>query len=240
MNTLKKLAFSSIIGLGLVMSSCQIDQVCTKGSGPTVIDTLAVGSFTGINLALSGDVYISKGPVQSVVVHGQENLIEKLKTDVEGGVWKIDFEGCTINNDDFEVHITLPELDFVKISGSGNIISEDTFATTLMGVVINGSGDITLATDAGQMDSEINGSGNLFLSGIADTHSTKILGSGNIKAFDLATDETLVTINGSGDAEVSANQLLDVKIGGSGDVLYKGSPQLNVKINGSGTVVNAN
>ncbi|MEZ4771853.1 MAG: head GIN domain-containing protein [Bacteroidia bacterium] len=240
MNTLRKIAFATIVGLGLVTSSCQLDDVCTKGSGPTVIDTLAISPFTGINLTLAGDVYISKGPVQSVEIHGQENLIEKLKTDVEGGVWKIDFQGCIINHEDFEIHITLPELDFVKISGSGNIISEDTFTTTLMGVKINGSGDITLAVDAGQMDSEINGSGNLFLSGIADTHTTKILGSGNIRAFDLNTDETTVNISGSGDAQVMASQQLEVKIGGSGDVYYKGSPQLNVKINGSGSVKDSN
>ncbi|MEZ4826183.1 MAG: head GIN domain-containing protein [Bacteroidia bacterium] len=240
MNTLKKLAFCALIGLGLISSSCQFDEVCTKGSGPTVIDTLSIASFTGINLAISGDVYISKGPVQSVEVHGQENLIEKLKTDVDGGIWKIDFQGCTIGHDDFEVHITLPDLDFVKISGSGNIISEDTFATALMGVVINGSGDITLAVDASEMDSEINGSGNLFLNGIADKHTTRILGSGNIRAFDLSTTESSVTINGSGDAEIKASQKLDIKIGGSGDVLYKGTPQMNVKINGSGSVVDAN
>ena len=45
-----------------------------------------------------------------------------------------------------------------------------------------------------------------------------------------------VSIAGSGDVRVHAQQMLDVAIAGAGDVLYRGSPMIRKSIAGSGEV----
>lgn len=259
MNILKKLSIIAMLALGFAASSCDVEQICTKGTGPDVVDTLSVLPFTGINMSIAADVYLHKGPVQLVEVHGKQNLIDKLKLDVDSDIWKIDFQGCVWDKEDFEVHITLPEIDYIKISGAGNVISQDTFSTTDMELIVSGAGDMDLAViatntlakingagnivldlDTDFLDSDINGAGDLELEGVATTHNIRVRGSGNVKAFDLITDQTEVHVSGAGDAKVTANQQLDVKVGGAGNVYYKGSPSINVEISGAGSVIDAN
>ncbi|MCB0838204.1 MAG: DUF2807 domain-containing protein [Bacteroidetes bacterium] len=259
MNTIKKFTGIFMLSLIALMSSCDFDGICTQGTGPLVTDTLQIASFTGIELSTSADVYISKGATQLVEVRGQQNLIDILETDVTSDVWKIDFPGCVRNMDDLEIYITLPELTYAKISGSGNIVGQDTFSTSLMELKISGAGDISLEAIATQLDvkisgsgnmilgmdtdqltSEINGAGDLYLQGTAETHYSLVRGSGNIEAFDLVTDHTEVKISGAGDAEVTANLQLDVNISGSGNVYYKGNPAINADIKGSGHLQDAN
>jgi len=47
-------------------------------------------------------------------------------------------------------------------------------------------------------------------------------------------------VDGSGNADVLATELLKVNTSGSGDVFYKGSPTLDINISGSGEVFDAN
>ena len=86
----------------------------------------------------------------------------------------------------------------------------------------------------------ITGSGNIKLEGLGDELDIRITGSGDVAAFNLDVVRARVEITGSGNAEVSVEDELDVKISGSGDVRYKGNPSLDVNISGSGRVVDAN
>ncbi len=56
-------------------------------------------------------------------------------------------------------------------------------------------------------------------------------------AFNLIAENADINISGSGNAEITANQLLKVKIAGSGNVYYKSNPVINLEVSGSGKVV---
>ena len=61
--------------------------------------------------------------------------------------------------------------------------------------------------------------------------------AGNVKNFGLTSRETIVTIDGAADVEVTATELLDVQINGAGEVRYRGNPAtVNTNINGAGEV----
>lgn len=243
----------------LFWAGCDGDGICTRDNGDVVTEVLAIPDFEGIDLQISGDVFLTQGSPQLVEVRGASNLIEKLRRDVDNGVWDIDFRGCVSNMDDFDVFITVPNLDYVKLSGSGEIVTDNRFDVNYLDVKLSGSGKIFMDADADDVDlrisgsgrinmdvtadnivSTISGSGKLDMTGEADTHDLKISGSGDLFGFDLITQESIMLISGSGDAEVYADDILDVRISGSGDVFYKGNPQLDVSVSGSGRVVNAN
>ncbi len=211
---------------------------CLRGSGPTVSETLNLPDFNGIELTTSADVFITQGPVQQVVVEGKENLIPELSRDVSGGVWKIEFDrSCVRNVGDMRIFITIPDLASLRISGSGDVISENVILTSSLVLNISGSGDIDLALDAELIDATISGSGKIILEGLADVAKYRISGSGDVHAFNLACRNADVNISGSGDCELFVNEFLKVRISGSGDVFYKGDPSVDINISGSGKVV---
>ncbi len=234
----------AILSSTLLTTGCFSDNDglfnCERGEGPLVSEVINIDDFTGIELDIAADIYLTQGSEFSVEVEAQENILNELELDVQGSVLEIDFDDCVRNHDDINFYITMPELRKLSIKGSGQITTENFFTVNDLELKISGSGDIDMGVNADDIEVDISGSGKIFMEGSADKFDTKISGSGDIKSFDLLANKVDVRISGSGDAEVNVVDKLDIKITGSGDVYYRGNPEVNVDISGSGDVVNAN
>ena len=93
--------------------------------------TRDVGSFDGVNLSLSANMYLTQGNSSSVVIEGPQEAIDHIETKVRDGVliikqdedwkwWK------SWNNKNVRIYITNPSFEQVSVSGSGNIKGENT------------------------------------------------------------------------------------------------------------------
>jgi len=260
MNVFKSFFFFALLSaLLLLTTSCGENGICTSGKGSSDMYSLNLPEFTGIDLRMNAKVFLRQGENRSVEVFGQENIVDRLKLDVDDLTWKIDLEGCNRDYETLEIYLTLPELDEIKISGSGDVVGETAFVVDDVDMLISGSGNLSMSLDAdhvntkvsgsgniylilaaNQLESEISGSGDLFYSGEVPTHFCHIRGSGETRAFALITDSTEIKISGSGSAELFARTQLDINITGSGDVRYRGTSALNIDIDGSGRVIDAN
>lgn len=213
---------------------------CVNGTGPIVTRELSVAPFDGIELPISGDVFLKQGPEQEVIAEGKGNIIDEIERDVQSGVWKIEFNRCVRDIDQLRFFITVPDLRSLRISGSGDVVSENTLVIQDLEIDIPGSGNVDLALDADDLDIDIPGSGRLTLEGLADDTKYRISGSGDVRAFNLECRTADISIPGSGDVEVLVTEFLKVRISGSGDVFYRGYPELDISIAGSGRVIDSN
>ena len=246
MKQLQWMLFASVITL--TASSCFVNindedgffGSCIDGAGPIVTRELTVAPFEGIELPISGDVFLTQGPEQKVIVEGKDNIIDEIELDVQNGIWKIEFNRCVRDIDLLRVFITVPDLTRIRVSGSGDVVSENTFVIQDLEIDIPGSGNVDLSLDADDLDIDIPGSGRLTLEGLADETKYRISGSGDVHAFNLECRVADISVPGSGDLEVFVTELLKVCISGSGDVFYRGDPALDISISGSGDVIDAN
>lgn len=213
---------------------------CVRGNGDIRTSEFHLPDITGVKLRGIGEVIIRHGDEQEIIVETDENLMDYIETDVNGGVWDIDFERCVRNVTRLTVFITVPEVDKLIISGSGSIVGEDPFDGNELETTVSGSGNIEFEFTGNTVDASVSGSGNIDLFGSADFMDVNISGSGDVRAFDLVTQECDVHISGSGDVRCYVEDFLKVRISGSGDVLYKGHPELDVDITGSGSVIDRN
>ncbi|MGH1436124.1 MAG: head GIN domain-containing protein [Lewinella sp.] len=247
MNNLKFI-FVLVCTGSLFLSGCFVDINdddglfgCMDADGPISTIDLNLPDFSGISLAMDARVEITQGPEQSVTVEGKSDIFDELDLDISSsGIWTIRTEDCVRDVDNLIFYITVPDLNEIKISGSGKIISTNTFVVGDIELRISGSGEINMALEADDIEVDISGSGEVYLEGLADELSLDVTGSGDLEAFDIAVREGNIKISGSGDAEVRVEDRLDVRITGSGDVYYKGQPLLDVSITGSGEVIDAN
>ncbi len=245
---MKKLSFLFTLALmgSLFLTGCFIDDDddglfgCVNGNGPAVTETLDIEPFDAIHLKMSANVVLTQGDEQSVTVEGKPNIIDELERDVHNGIWDIETDDCVRDVGEMTFFITIPDLRMLRISGSGDIFSDNTFVVNDLDLRISGSGKIDMAIEADDVEADISGSGDMVLEGLADELDIDIDGSGDIRSFDLSVRESDIMISGSGDAEVRIAELLIVRITGSGDVYFKGQPDLDVSISGSGEVIDAN
>lgn len=240
----KSIFFLPILLSLFLVPACDFDDDgpfwdCESGDGPIVEEVLSISEFTGVDLKCAADVYITQGPDFEVLAIGEQNIIDELETDVRNDVWDIEFDHC-VKNYDLDIYITMPEIDYLEISGSGEIVGETFFETQDITLRISGSGEMCLGLIAEEIDGRISGSGDVELEGEAEELDFKISGSGDLGAFQLIVEEADISIPGSGDAAVHVLEFLKVRISGSGDVFFKGFPELDVDISGSGDVVDAN
>lgn len=236
--------FLLTIAFTIVSSGCEQLTPCVNPSNTTQEQTLAMTDFSGLHLKGTGEVYLTYGETESVVVNAPQEVLDRLDVSVNSGLLVLDVDGCFIGNYTLEYYVTVAQpLKEISVSGSGDIYGQnELIAASELDLDISGSGLMSLELDATQIDSRISGSGELSLLGTATAHDVQISGSGDLYAFDLKTVDHNIQVSGSGDAEVFVDGGdLDVKISGSGTVYYKGTPgSVNTQISGSGDLIDAN
>ena len=113
-----------LLGAMLVMagglSSCKLVGV-VKGSGKKATDSRTVGEFTKVELSSSADMTITVGSAQTVVVESDDNIVPLITTTVSGETLTVGSSKGYSTKLGVKVLITVPELEGVKIDGSGDI-----------------------------------------------------------------------------------------------------------------------
>lgn len=209
-----------------------------KGEGPIVRKELKIEPFNGIELAVSGNVYLREGSRQSVSVESHKNIIEVMHTEVVNDLWKIHFSKSVRGYQKMNIYITLPAVHRIAVSGSGNIQGETPLNWKgTVKLAVSGSGDMQVELHSTEVDAAISGSGDITVTGTSGRLEASISGSGNIRAGGLLVETASVAISGSGDCSTHAKNDLHVTISGSGDVTYYGKPKVHSKISGSGNII---
>lgn len=219
----------------LLLISC-VSNVLT---GQTVKETRDVQPFSGVTLAFSGNVYITQGSPQKVVIEADKGTMDKIETQMNGDNLVLKTrDGHWRDLGKINVYITMPEIDHLAVTGSGDLICESPVKTDEVELFVSGSGSVRISSlSAREVSAEITGSGDIIVSGNSNNDSeleATITGSGSIKAENLAVAEASITITGSGSATVNATKELETNITGSGSVNYRGNPLVNANATGSG------
>ncbi len=226
----------------IIVAMLVITTICfaITGSGNVIKENREVTNFNSIILSISADVTIMQSDEFFCEVSAEDNLMEYLMTEVEDETLKISFKKRTSirSHKGINIRVSMPDVESLKIEGSGDIMSEGMIKGDKLSAMVDGSGDIKLDLEYDNVSINISGSGDAKLEGTAGSCNVSVNGSGDVMAFDLSTTATSVTINGSGDVKISVDKALSVGINGSGDVHYRGAPEsISQSVNGSGDVI---
>lgn len=259
MNSIKYFAFALILSL----ASCEIGlNDCINGDGNQVEREITVdGEITNIEFKLSGDLLLSTGSTQRIIIEGDQNIVDLIQSEstFRNNTYSIDDGNDCIDTDGLKIFIQLKSINKLSLIGSGDIKSEnnlktgDDFFTELdgsgkidlqledndkMAVELLGSGDIKIEGGTNILDVNLNGSGNIDLSVDANSHTdVNVNGSGDIK-LDGSTDNLEILLDGSADIKADDYKSQDCKVtlNGSGDIEVFAENSLEVNIIGSGDV----
>jgi len=206
-----------LVAAALGLAGCLM-QNGVPGSGHATTEARALGPFSHIELSGSADVEVSVGPVQSVEITIDDNLLPIIETKVDGDTLRI---GSTKNYDSslgLKVKIVAPSVEGFAVSGAVNLHAVGLAAKTF--------------------SLNISGAGNADLQGSVDALEVEVSGAAKIHAFDLAAKSVKLELSGAGNAQVTATESLNATVSGAGDVRYRGHPaKVSQDVSGAGTVV---
>lgn len=257
----KLIFFTAMLAVIVLLSGCEKGLFCTHGKGEIVSVNVSVPEFIEVEAEGAFDVVVKQGDLQSIEIRGHQNIVDDVSVTVIHDRLEVDMKRGCYTDYILTVYITTPDINKVVLDGSGDITVEEFDALTQLDLIlegsgniygdhnfpidnlyflINGSGNIEFVTTAQNIVSEIEGSGDVHLEGVTTNHEAIIDGSGSFYTYGLDSNNTNITIIGSGSGRFYVNNILNIDISGSGDVYYKGNPQISTNISGSGNVYNAN
>lgn len=191
--------------------------------GAVVEDTRSVGAFHAVRVddGLQLQVQVEPGASPTVTVRAEEDDLDLVRTEVEGGVllatvrfhthWPSG-EGPTPR-----VVLTVPALERVERSEGGRVEVRG-LAGGAFELLGSGGGDVLLA-------------------GSVDVLRADVSGGTELYARDLAAREATLVTSGGGDVQARVSEVLRVRASGGGDVRVVGSPQvLERELSGGSTL----
>ena len=226
----------------LTISTIQA-QKKIKGNGNITTVTRTTSDYEGIKCAGSFDYVLVAGNEGKITLEGESNLLDYIITEVKDGNLIVKTENHINLSPSWNktVKITIPfkDINQVSLAGSGDLWNEDKITSNNLKVALAGSGDVVLNIEASTVESSLAGSGDLTLKGKTNSLEARVAGSGDFHGFDLQSNNTDVSVAGSGDAQVVCNGSLKARVAGSGDIKYTGNPKTeDTKVAGSGSISN--
>ena len=214
-----------------------------KGNGNVTKITRSTSDYDAIKCAGAFDCMLVAGSEGNITIEGEENLLQYIVTQVKGDELIVtQLNGISLrtsSNKTIKVTIPFQDINQVSLAGSGDLRNRDCITASKLDVSLAGSGDIVLDIKTDAVEGRILGSGHLTLKGGTENLDAKISGSGDFHAFGLESNNTVVSVLGSGDALLVSNVSIKARVSGSGDIKYKGNPNKTYfRVVGSGSISN--
>lgn len=145
-----------------------------------------------------------------------------------------------LDGEDISAVLYFKRIESIDANEGSFVGCAKTFKQSDMQVTAQEGAEIKIDLDVQKVKVKTYTGGIVSLSGRAVNQDVSSLTGGIIKAKDLETDQTTVTINAGGDAKVNASELVDAKVRAGGTITIYGKPKkINQKTALGGTIEEA-
>jgi hypothetical protein len=195
-----------------------------------------VGEFTKVTSFDKIDVLLVKGNDNKVILSGSDS--DQVELVNKNGELKIRMPLTKmLTGDNVSATVYYTKLEAIEANEGSRISSEDIFTTTAFDVIAKEGSQIKIKLDVSRLSLRVANGSLVNVQGKA-TNQDIIVNSGGIyEAKKLLTNQTVITANAGGEADIYATELVDAKVRAGGDITVYGNPkQLNQKIIAGGKV----
>jgi hypothetical protein len=131
----------------------------------------------------------------------------------------------TMSGDVIKVTLYFKKIQSIDANEGSTITCADIFKQTTLDLSTQEGARITVVLDVDKTSIKAYSGGIINLSGKAITQSVSINSGGILKASDLETSQTTVSVSAGGNAEVKASTLVDAKVKAGGTITIYGKPK---------------
>jgi hypothetical protein len=224
MKSTKQIVF--IISTLSLIAAYTFLQAQESGNKNVITQDRQLPSFNAIDAGGSVNVMIQKGTSQTVKIETDENLMDKIITEVTDDVLKVGSKGIK-NATKTNVYITTTELKALNAHGATDVTGESLFEASEFTIEASGASSVKLDLDVSFLKSTVSGASDVTLSGRATTHKIRVSGAGSLKAQGLVTDDAEYVVEGASDAFLNVTKNLSGETKGAADVKFIGDPETN-------------
>ncbi len=192
--------------------------------------------FTEVSAASGVNVFVKQGTATEVVVEGDEDIIDRVRTEVKGNVLNVDIDRgffSWFTSGSASVYVTMKEVTGLHASGGADLKSSEQINADKIKISSSGGADAVININASEVYLNSSGGADIVIEGKTDYLEAHASGGADIKARKLIAREVIASSSGGADVEVFASEQLEASASGGADVDYYGDPSVN-KVTESG------
>ena len=215
--------------VALVLLLFTLGVMAQNGNKNVITQTREVGAFDGLNITGIFKVIFTQGEPQSVKLETNEILMDKVKTEINGGILTLSTKGSFINPSKMNVYITAKDLKSLEMSGASKFTATNKINTSKLKVELSGITAAMLSADATTVKCDISGVGKLDLEGSGDQLTADISGTAKLIASKFEVKDAKVDASGVGSATINATKSISLDASGASNIKYMPHDNLEIK-----------
>lgn len=199
-----------------------------------------VGDFNKVTSFDKIDVILIASDENKVVVDGSGS--DDVEIVNKNGELKIRMRLTKmLSGDNVSATVYYKNIDAVEANEGSRIASDETFEATTFDVIAKEGSEIKIKVNVDRLTLRTANGSTVTISGKAKNQDVIVNSGGIYEAEKLITNQTVITANAGGDADIYATDLVDAKVRAGGDIRIFGKPkQINQKIIAGGTIKEGN
>lgn len=198
-----------------------------------------VGDFNKVTSFDQIDVLLIKSNETKVILNGKD-LHEVELINVNGEL-KIRMSlSKMLSGDDISATVYYKNIDAVEANEGSSIESEEMITSTAFDIKAKEGSEIELNLNVQKLTARTANGSKIELKGKATNQDVLVNSGGIYDGKELKTNQTTITANAGGEAEIYATDFVDAKVRAGGDITIYGKPkQINQKVIAGGNITEA-
>ena len=198
--------------------------------------TKNLGDFNKVTSFDQIDVLLVPANENKIILNGEGAQEVELVT--KNGELKIRMPlAKLLKGDDISATVYYKNIDAVEANEGSRIASEATFDVTNFDIIAKEGSEIKLLLDVARVSVKASNGAKVYLEGKAKNQEVIINSGAILEARKLNTEQTIITANAGGEADIFAKEFVDAKVRAGGIIQIFGKPkQINQKVIAGGTI----
>jgi hypothetical protein len=225
-------AIAALLALSLATACRDVkidfgDADAISGSGVAVTKQYDFADFDQLEISHAFDMEIARSDEFSITVTVDDNFLEHLVVEKQGGALRIGLESGISTRGDvtLEARITVPELRRASLSGASRADLSGFSSSGDVDLVASGASSFSGQLTAEAVDIELSGASRVTLTGSARQVRVACSGASNAALEDFAVERASVQLSGASRADLLVSDTLTgADLSGASMLVYRGRP----------------
>ncbi len=225
MKTLKLKNLSFLVAALFFIVPVSLLAQQTKGNKKVVKQERTIEAFSAIQVGGAFNIYFTQKDETSLLVEADENLMDKIETEVSGETLKISSRNIR-NATSLNIYLTGPDLNNIDISGAATLRTENTLTGENLSIEASGASEADMQVDVETLKTRASGASEVKISGNAGQHTVVASGAADVKASKLITNSSDANASGASHVSINASEKVNTSSSGAGNISVSGNPEI--------------
>ena len=201
-------------------------EMSWSSNGEVVDEIRNYERFHAVDVSGNFNLTLKQDTIHDVLITANEELLPKIKTEVQNGVLYISSAVVLFNTRPITLTVSLDSISAITARGACDLKNVSTVTASNIAINLKGAVEADLnveVTDVVKLD--LTGATKIKMRGTTQTLRINATGAGDIAANELKAQYVDVSLTGAANAKVYASESINVRAKGASDIKCFGNPE---------------